>query len=123
MYFESKLKPQNLEKKQKKKDILKNLYARFAGRERVFDAFESKIFPIKIEVTGFLDFDHSNLKIITPKLMLQRLIIALAQAKAGNTSKNVLNEIRQMIYFLYQIFKITLNISLKHMEKRLITFQ
>ena len=29
--------------------------------------------------------------------MLQRLPIALAQVKAGNTSENLLNEIRQII--------------------------
>ena len=29
--------------------------------------------------------------------MLQRLSIALAQVKAGNSSENVLNEIRQII--------------------------
>ena len=33
--------------------------------------------------------------------MLQRLSIALAQAKAGNTCENLLNEIRQIIYSLY----------------------
>ena len=39
--------------------------------------------------------------------MLQRLPIALAQIKAGNTSENVLNEIRQIIYSLYREKKIT----------------
>ena len=34
--------------------------------------------------------------------MLQRLAIALTQVKAGNTTENLLNEIRQIIYFLYQ---------------------
>ena len=34
--------------------------------------------------------------------MLQRLPIALSQVKAGSTSENVLNEIRQIIYSLYQ---------------------
>ena len=34
--------------------------------------------------------DHSNLKILTPKQMLQRLPIALAQVKAGNTSENLM---------------------------------
>ena len=34
--------------------------------------------------------------------MLQRLPIALAQVKAGNTSENLLNEIRQIIYSLYR---------------------
>ena len=36
--------------------------------------------------------------------MLQRL--ALAQVKAGNNSKNLLNEIRQFVYSLYQSKKI-----------------
>ena len=34
--------------------------------------------------------------------MLQRLSIALAQVKAGNTSENLLNEVRQIIYSLYR---------------------
>ena len=34
---------------------IKSLYALFEGRERVLDAFESKIFPIKIEGAGLLD--------------------------------------------------------------------
>ena len=34
--------------------------------------------------------------------MLQRLPITLSQVKAGNTCKNLLNEIRQVIYFLHQ---------------------
>ena len=51
--FKKKTKPQNSEKKQEKKDILNNLYARFEDRERVLDTFESKIFPSKIESTGF----------------------------------------------------------------------
>ena len=36
-----------------------------------------------------------GLKILTPKQMLPRLPIALAQVKAGNTSENLLNEIRK----------------------------
>ena len=35
-----------------------------------------------------------GLKILTPKQMLQRLPIALAQVKARNNSENLLNEIR-----------------------------
>ena len=38
-----------------------------------------------------------GLKILAPKQMFQRLPIALAQVKAGNTSENLLNEIRQLI--------------------------
>ena len=47
------------------------------------------------------------LKIVIPKKMLQRLPIALAQVKAGNTSGNLLNEIRQTIYSLFQAKEIT----------------
>ena len=39
---------------------------------------------------------------ITSKQMLQRLPISLAQVKAGNTSENLLNEIRQIMYSLYK---------------------
>ena len=35
-----------------------------------------------------------GLKILTPKQMLQKLPTALAHVKAGNTSENLLNEIR-----------------------------
>ena len=39
--------------------------------------------------------------------MLQRLPIALAQMKAVNNSENLLNEIRQIVYSLYQSKQIT----------------
>ena len=39
--------------------------------------------------------------------MLQRLTIALAQVKAGNTFENLLNEIRKVIYSFYQVKEIT----------------
>ena len=34
--------------------------------------------------------------------MLQRLPITYAQVKAGNTSENLLNKIRQIIYSFYR---------------------
>ena len=49
----------------------------------------------------------TGLKILTPKQMLQRLPIALAQVKAGNNSESLLNEIRQIVYSLYQSKQIT----------------
>ena len=39
--------------------------------------------------------------------MLQRLSAAVAQVKAGNTSKILLNEIRQIVYYLYRSKEIT----------------
>ena len=50
---------------------------------------------------------RKGLKILRPKQMLQRLPIALAQVKAGNNSESLLNEIRQIVYFLYQSKQIT----------------
>ena len=48
-----------------------------------------------------------ELKILTPQKMLQRILIALAQVKAGNNSKNVSNEIEQVVYSLNQSKEIT----------------
>ena len=39
--------------------------------------------------------------------MLQRLPIALTQVKAGNNSENSVNEIKQIVYSLYQSKEIT----------------
>ena len=39
--------------------------------------------------------------------MLQRLPVALAQEKAGNTTENLLNEIIKVICFLYRGKEIT----------------
>ena len=49
----------------------------------------------------------TGLEILTPKQMLQRLPVALAQVKARNNSDNLLNEIRQMVYSLHQSKEIT----------------
>ena len=51
--------------------------------------------------------EGKGLKILTLKQMLQRLPIALAQVKAGNNSESLLNEIRQIVYSLYQSKQIT----------------
>ena len=49
----------------------------------------------------------TGLKILTFNQMFQRLPISLAQVKAGNNSENLLNEIRQIAYSLYQSKEIT----------------
>ena len=53
------------------------------------------------------EYQDINSEILTPKQMLQRLPIALAQVKAGNNSESLLNEIRQIVYSLYQSKEIT----------------
>ena len=53
---------------------------------------------------------ENRLKILTSKQMLQRLQIDVAHAGleiAGNTSENILNEIKQIIYSLYRAKEIT----------------
>ena len=44
----------------------------------------------------------TGLKMVTPKQMLQRLPIALAQVKAVSNSEHLLNEIRQIVCSMYQ---------------------
>ena len=51
--------------------------------------------------------EEKGLKILTPKQMFQRLPIALSQVKAGNNLESLLNEIRQILYSLYQSKRIT----------------
>ena len=51
--------------------------------------------------------EGTGLKILTPKQILQRLAIALAQIKVGNNSQSLLNEIGQIVYSLYQSKEIT----------------
>ena len=46
-----------------------------------------------------------RLKILTPKEMLQRLPISLAQVKAGSNSESLLNEIRQIVFYLFVSIK------------------
>ena len=48
-----------------------------------------------------------GLKILTPDQILSRLPITLAQLKAGNNSQKLINEIRQLLYSLHWLKKLT----------------
>ena len=63
---------------------------------KFYDDYSSMISEAKTKATK-----GAGLKILTPKQMLQRLPIALAQVKAGNNSESLLNEIRKIVYSLY----------------------
>ena len=68
-----------------------------------------KIFKI---VEKLLEFKKQNqsgygVKISTPYQMLSRLLIPLAQLKAGNISQKLKNEIRQILYSLYRSKNLT----------------
>ena len=64
---------------------------------KFYDDYSSMMSEAKYKATK-----GTGLKILTPKQMLQRLPIALAQVKAGNNSESLSNEIRQNVYSLYQ---------------------
>ena len=60
----------------------------------MFARVAKKVFTCKVS-------DHSNLKMLYPKQMIQRLPIPFAQIKVSNTYRNLLNEILQMTDYLY----------------------
>ena len=96
-------KKQNLEiqRKNKQKKIFLVTHLPFLKIPKEFLMLWEQNISNKNWSTGFSDkvSDHSNLKILNPKQMLQSLPIAFAQVKKGNTYKNLLNEIRQIICF------------------------
>ena len=67
-----------------------------------FDDYSLMASRAKIKATK-----GKGLKILTSKQMLQRLPIVFAQVEAGNNSEILLNEIRQIVYFLYKSKEIT----------------
>ena len=69
---------------------------------RFYDDYSLMVSEVKSKATK-----KAGLKILTPKEILQRLPIHLAQVKAGNNSENFLNEIKQIVYSLYQSKEIT----------------
>ena len=83
--------------------MIKNLNKFYNSREEVINLFRD--FTELLSDANYSakqnETKGTGLKVLTPKQMLQRLPIALAQVKAGNNSENLLNEIRQIIYSLY----------------------
>ena len=57
-----------------------------------------------------LEQEGSPLKILATNQMLSSLPISLAQLKAGNNSKKLENEIRQILYSVYRSKKLTKNV-------------
>ena len=103
---------------QNRKSALENIKSLFKSQEAVIKLFndyssiapEAKCKKIHKKIISSMAggvacdkvCDHSNLKILGPKQTLQRLPIAFVQEKADNTSENLANEIKQIIYALYQ---------------------
>ena len=84
--------------------MINNIETFYNSREEVINFFRDYI-----EMLSDANYDArknetkgKGLKILTLKQMIQRLPIVLAQLKAGNNSESLLNEIRQIVYSLYQ---------------------
>ena len=60
-------------------------------------------YSLFVTETKYNSVHGKGLKMSTPKQMVQRLPIALAKVKAGNTSESLLDEIRKTIYSLYRV--------------------
>ena len=72
--------------------VIQNVENFFDLREKNIDFFrDCTLYKAKYE---------KELKILTFKEMLQRLLVALAQVTLSNTSKNLINEVRQIKYSL-----------------------
>ena len=72
-------------------EYLKHLQEQEKDRKKFSDEYDSNGWS-----------SGSGLKLLTNKQMLNRLHILLAQMQAGNNSKKLKNEIRQILYSLYR---------------------
>ena len=90
-------------------DTTKNVQSLYDSRQKVIDLFNdnAKIRSEAIYKSKQNETTGTGLKILTPRQILQRLPVALAQVKASNNSENLLNKIRQIVYSLYQSKEIT----------------
>ena len=80
----------------------------FNGRNdaiKFIESYGSMILEAKKRV--WTEQEGTGFKRLPPKQMLQRLPIALAQVKTGNNTEILLNEMRQIVYSLYQSKQIT----------------
>ena len=108
----------NIRRSRKKSEnqshTIKNVTTLCNSRQKIIDLLSDNsrirsgaIYKAKQDGTKQNETTGTGLKILTPKQLLQRLPIALAQVQAGNNSENLLNEIRQIVYSLYQSKEIT----------------
>ena len=81
----------------KNKKNIEMLYNTRSKAIKIYDYYSSMMSEAKAKATK-----GTGLEILTPKQIFQRLPIAFAQVKAGNNSENLLNEIRQIVYYLYE---------------------
>ena len=97
--------PRDIEKRKLKRDTIEIIHALCEDRDMILNDFKSGTFPLQAtEGLGSLSMSYRVAEvseILSPKKILHRLSIALAQVKAGNTSESLLNEFHQIICPLY----------------------
>ena len=97
-------------KSEKQSYTIKNVRNLYDSRQKIINLLNdnAKIRSEAIYKSKQNETEGKGLKILTPKQMLQRLPIALAQVKAGNNSESFLNDLlRQIVYSLYQFKQMT----------------
>ena len=77
------------------KNTLYNIEMLYKARNEAFKLYDD-YFSMMSEAK-YRETNGTGLKVLTPKQMIQRLPIALAQVKAGNNLEGLLNEIRQIV--------------------------
>ena len=85
--------------KELKKTI--NSHKKYKAREKVIALFDD--YTTILSKTKYEAKHGKERKILTSKQINERLPIALAQVKAGKTSKNLVGKIRKAMYYLYRI--------------------
>ena len=83
---------------------MKNIKTLYEQQEKVIKLFNNYS-EIVSEAT--CKTKYGGLKMSTPKKMLQRILTAVSQVKAGNICEKLLNQIRHIIYSLYREKEIT----------------
>ena len=95
-------------KSKEQKNLLYNIEMLYKARNEVIKFYDDYCLMVsEVKNKAQNKTSGKGLKILTPKQLLQRLPIALAQVKGGNNSESLLNEIRQIVYSLHQSKEIT----------------
>ena len=93
------------DKSPEQKKTINNIKNLYGSRQKVVQMFND--YPREKSKRIYESKQGKGLKILTPKQMIKRLPIALAQISAGNNTESLLNEIRQIVYSLYRSKEIT----------------
>ena len=81
-------------------DAIKNIKNLYKSRDKVNKLYNDYAKIISDDM--YKAKQRTGLKMLTLKQMLQRLPEALTQAKAGNSSESLLNQIRKIVCSLYK---------------------